>query len=383
MTSEEFKQEYKRLNTAQKEAVDTIEGPVMVAAGPGTGKTQILSLRIANILQKTDTKPENILAITFTESGVFNMRKRLRSIIGNSAYQVEINTFHGFCNDIIISHPEDFPLIIGSVNITEIDQVRVLEEVFTELKLEKLTTFSDPFYYLKSARSAIGQLKQEGLSPDKFKIEMTKLEKEFEQIEDIYSTKKGYEGKLKTKYQAELKRIEKNKELVLVYRAYKQKLREYKYYDFTDMIMQTLEALRRDKDLLLSLQETYQYILVDEHQDTNNAQNGVLELLASFYDQPNLFVVGDEKQAIFRFQGASLENFLYFKHKYPLAKFIMLEDNYRSSQSILDSAHSLLASNKKLQARAGNSEEKIKFFELSKQEVEEYFVAENIKAVSY
>src|SRR5680860_305322 len=131
MTSEEFKQEYKRLNTAQKEAVDTIEGPVMVAAGPGTGKTQILSLRIANILQKTDTKPENILAITFTESGVFNMRKRLRSIIGNSAYQVEINTFHGFCNDIIISHPEDFPLIIGSVNITEIDQVRVLEEVFT------------------------------------------------------------------------------------------------------------------------------------------------------------------------------------------------------------------------------------------------------------
>jgi DNA helicase-2/ATP-dependent DNA helicase PcrA len=383
MTSQEYEVEYLRPNKAQKEAVDTIEGPVMVAAGPGTGKTQILALRIANILQKTDMKPENILAITFTESGVFSMRKRLRNIIGNSAYRVAISTFHGFCNDIIINRPEDFPTIIGSVNITEVDQIRVLEEVFSELKLEKLTTFSDPFYYLKSAKSAIGQLKQEGVSPDKFEIELAKIEKEFWLIEDLYSTKKGYEGKLKGKYADELKRIEKNKELVLVYRAYEQKMRENKYYDFTDMIMQTLEALKKDKDLLLSLQENFQYILVDEHQDTNNAQNGVLELLASFYDEPNLFVVGDEKQAIFRFQGASLENFLYFKNKYPGAKFIVLEENYRSTQMILDSAHSLLScratvSPGKLLARAGHSEEKIKIFEFPKQEAEEYFVAKSI-----
>lgn len=378
MTSEEFEIQYKRLNKAQKEAVDTIEGPVMVAAGPGTGKTQILALRIANILLKTDVKPENILAITFTESGVFSMRKRLRSIIGNQAYRVAINTFHGFCNEIIKNHPEDFPTIIGSVNITEVDQIRVLEEVFSELSLDKLTTFNDPFYYLKSAKSAIGQLKQEGISPDRLASELTKQEKAFSEIPDLYSTKKGYEGKLKTKYQDELKRLEKNKELVLVYRAYEAKMREYKYYDFTDMIMQTLDALRQDQDLLLSLQETYQYLLVDEHQDTNNAQNGVLELLASFYDQPNLFVVGDEKQAIFRFQGASLENFLYFQHKYPKAKFIVLEDNYRSSQTILDSAHSLLSGNKKLQAKAGHQEEKIQVYELSTQTVEDYFVAKNI-----
>lgn len=378
MTSEEFEIQYKRLNKAQKEAVDTVDGPVMVAAGPGTGKTQILALRIANILLKTDVKPENILAITFTESGVFSMRKRLRSIIGNQAYRVAINTFHGFCNEIIRNRPEDFPTIIGSVNITEVDQIRVLEEIFSELKLERLTTFSDPFYYLKSAKASIGQLKQEGVSPDKFAEEILKMEKAFGEIPDLYSTKKGYEGKLKTKYQDELKRIEKNKELVMVYRAYEQKMREYKYYDFTDMIMQTLEALKRDQDLLLSLQETYQYILVDEHQDTNNAQNGILELLASFYDLPNLFVVGDDKQAIFRFQGASLENFLYFKDLYPKAKLIVLEDNYRSTQSILDSAHSLLSGEKKLQARAGHKEEKIEVFELSKQEVEEYFIAKSI-----
>jgi len=378
MILEVFNEQYKKLNKAQKEAVDTIEGPVIVAAGPGTGKTQILALRIANILQKTDTKPENILAITFTESGVFSMRQRLRSIIGNGAYRVAINTFHGFCNDIIINHPEDFPTIIGSVNITEVDQIRVLEEVFNELKLERLTTFSDPFYYLKSVKSAIGQLKQEGVTPEKFEAGIKETIEEFEQIEDLYSTKKGYEGKLKTKYQDELKRIEKNKELAIVYRAYEQKMREHKYYDFTDMITETREALSRDKDLLLSLQETYQYVLVDEHQDTNNAQNGILELLASFYDQPNLFVVGDEKQAIFRFQGASLENFLYFKHKYPQAKLIILEDNYRSSQSILDSAHSLLGSEKRLQARAGYLEEKVKVYELSKQEAEEYFLAKKI-----
>jgi len=256
MTSEEFETQYKRLNKAQKEAVDAIEGPVMVAAGPGTGKTQILALRIANILQKTDTKPENILAITFTESGVVNMRRRLREMIGNSAYRVAINTFHGFCNEIIRDRPEDFPAIIGSVNITEADQVRVLEEVFSELTLEKLTTFGDPFYYLRSAQSSIGQLKQEGVDPEKFGVEVEKLVKEFWQTEDLYSTKKGYEGKLKTKYADELKRIEKNKELALVYALYQQKMREYKYYDFTDMIMEARKALGSNQDLLLSLQET-------------------------------------------------------------------------------------------------------------------------------
>ncbi len=378
MITKEFEEAYKRLNKAQKEAVDTIEGPVMVSAGPGTGKTQILALRIANILLKTDTKPENILAITFTESGVFSMRQRLREIIGNLAYRVSINTFHGFCNEVIRNRPEDFSTIIGAVNITEVDQVRVLEEVLGELALEKLTTFGDPFYYLKSIKGAIGDLKREGVSPAKLGEEIEKIEKDFWQIGDLYSTKKGYEGKLKTKYTDELKRIEKNKELALVYEAYEKKLRANKYYDFTDMITQTLEAFKRDPDLLLSLQETYQYILVDEHQDTNNAQNGVLELLASYYEEPNLFVVGDEKQAIFRFQGANLENFSYFQKHYSQAKLIVLEDNYRSTQSILDSAHSLLPAEKKLQARAGHTENKVTVGELPTQEMEEYFVAKNI-----
>jgi DNA helicase-2/ATP-dependent DNA helicase PcrA len=375
MQTEAFKVQYARLNPAQKEAVDTIEGPVVVAAGPGTGKTQILALRIANILLKTDTKPENILCLTFTESGVYSMRERLRGIIGNAAYRVAINTFHGFCNDLIGNRPEDFPAIIGAVNITEVEQIALLEEIFSDLPLEKLTVFGDPFYYLRAAQGAIGQLKQEGIDSAKFKAAVTELEKEFWATEDLYSTKKGYEGKLKTKYQDELKRIEKNLELAQVYAAYENKLRERKFYDFTDMVMMTLGVLSRDTDLLLSLQETYQYLLVDEHQDTNNAQNGILELLASHYETPNLFVVGDDKQAIFRFQGASLENFLYFKRKYPDAKFIILEENYRSSQAILDTAHSLLPGEKKLLARAGHCSEKIKIFEFTTPEAEAYFIA--------
>ncbi|MCX6713026.1 MAG: ATP-dependent DNA helicase [Candidatus Vogelbacteria bacterium] len=378
MITEEFKQAYARLNKAQKEAVDAIDGPVMVAAGPGTGKTQILALRIANILLKTDTKPENILAITFTESGVTAMRRRLRDIIGNGAYRVAINTFHGFCNEIIRNRPEDFPAIIGAVNITEADQVRVLEEVFSELTLDKLTTFGDPFYYLKDAKSAVGKLKQEGVSPEHLAAKIAEYEKSFWSIDDLYSTKKGYEGKLKTKYQDELRRIEKNKELAQVYAAYEAKLRAHKYYDFTDMIMQMLAALGRDEDLLLSLQETYQYLLVDEHQDTNNAQNGILELLAGHFSELNLFVVGDEKQAIFRFQGASLENFRYFRHKYPSVKMIVLEENYRSSQAILDSAHSLLAGEKRLLARAGHTALPIVVFEVATEEAEEYLVAKKI-----
>ena len=129
----QFDQEYKRLNAGQKEAVDTIEGPVMVVAGPGTGKTQILTLRIANIIRQTDTAPANILALTFTESAAANMRKRLATIVGSRAYQVVISTFHGFCNDVIKNYPEEFPRIIGSTNITEIDQIKIIEELLEKL----------------------------------------------------------------------------------------------------------------------------------------------------------------------------------------------------------------------------------------------------------
>lgn len=379
MKTKAFEEAYKRLNPEQKKAVDTIDGPVMVVAGPGTGKTQILSLRIANILLQTDTEPENILALTFTESGVQSMRKRLAELIGSPAYQVTITTFHGFANDVIKNNPEDFPHIIGARSITDIDQIALIEEIILETELDILKPFGDTLYYVRAINSALSELKREGITVKQFADIVTKAEKEFKKIDDLYYDSGAHKGKMRGKYKDLEKQISKNKELLIVYEIYQSKLRERKLYDYNDMIMETLRALETDGDLLLRLQEEYQYVLVDEHQDTNNAQNKILELLAShFAPRPNLFVVGDEKQSIFRFQGASLENFHYFKQLYPEVELITLKQNYRSTQSILDSAHSLLAGDVPLEANTVFEAKPIDLYAFPKPAIEQFFIADDI-----
>lgn len=380
MTTETFDESYQRLNPAQKEAVDSIEGPVMVVAGPGTGKTQILTLRIANILRKTDAEPKNILALTFTESGVISMRRRLAETVGSPAYSVVISTFHGFCNDIITNYPEEFPRIIGSQNITEVDQIEVVRGILETLPLQELTPFGDPFYYLRAIVSRLNELKREGVPPETFANFVADEERLFGEIPDLRHVKGPHVGKMKGEYQKLERKIRKNKELASIYAEYRKRLEEERRYDYSDMIMEVLSALTRNADLLLTLQEQHQYLLVDEHQDTNNAQNRILELLANFHPNPNLFIVGDEKQAIFRFQGASLENFNYFRTLYPEAKLIALTENYRSSQAILDSAESLLAGPAPLVSRTGHPPHKVRVFAFSKPEVETYFLAADIKA---
>lgn len=341
----EFETLYERLNKAQKQAVDTIEGPVMVIAGPGTGKTSILTLRIANILKKTDTKPENILALTFTESGAYAMRKKLVSIIGTAGYKVNINTFHGFCNDVIKQYPERFPRIIGSTAIADIDQIAMMEKIVESTELELLKPYGDPFFYVRPVLSEIRNLKREAIGTEDFSVMIKKQEREFEEIPDKVHVKGAHKGKTKGEFIKLKEKIEKNKELLKLYEEYEKALFKEKFYDFEDMIIEVIKTLEKDENLLLMLQESYQYIMADEHQDANNSQNSVLRLLSNFHNNPNLFIVGDEKQAIFRFQGASLENFLYFKKLYPEAVLIHLEDNYRSTQSILDASHSLISNN--------------------------------------
>ena len=315
-----------------------------MVAGPGTGKTQILTLRIANILRKTDTSANSILALTFTESGVYSMRKRLVEMIGSDGYRVNIYTFHGFCNEVIKKHPDEFPRIIGATNIIEVDKVLLLKDIILHTKgIDTLRPFGDNFFYVKHVRGHISDLKRENITPKDFKKLIQKQEKDFKFLDDLYHEKGKYKGEMKGKYKDLEKKIKKNKELLLVYEAYEKKLEKQRHYDFEDMILEVIRALRKNKDLLLKLQEEFQYLLADEHQDANNAQNELLELLASFHDEPNIFVVGDEKQAIFRFQGASLENFLYFRRFYPNAALIQLKENYRSTQDILDSAHSLIS----------------------------------------
>ena len=384
MTEDVFNAYYKKLNKGQKQAVDAIEGPVMVIAGPGTGKTQILTLRIANILRKTDTPPENILALTFTESGVASMRKRLAQIVGSRAYGVVINTFHGFCNDIIKNYLENFPRIVGSRNIIEVDQVEIVERVINSLDLDLLRPFGDRFLYVRSILSNISELKREGISSAQFKKIVEREHKNFKNISDLIHKKGAHKGKMKGEYQKLEKQILKNKELSLVYEEYQKELTKNKLYDYNDMIMEVLETLEKNKNLLQILQEESQYILVDEHQDTNNAQNKILEMLLNFHTNPNIFIVGDEKQAIFRFQGASLENFYFFQKLYPKALLITLEENYRSTQSILDSAHSLISSGSlskyvELKSNTEHNQKKIQLLPFKSSEAELYFIASSIK----
>ena len=379
MINDAFRVAYAKLNAQQKHAVDTIEGPVMVIAGPGTGKTQILTLRIANILQKTDMEPDNILALTFTESGVVSMRRRLMELIGGPAYTVAISTFHGFCNDIIGNYPENFPRIIGAEPVTEVDRVRIIEQMLEKHPLELLRPYGDPTYYVGKILSSIDKLKQEGVSVDRFKEIVGKELRAFESIEDLYYDKGAHKGKMKGVYQKQQKNIKKNEELVLLYEAYEQALAEGKWYDYADMIMEALGALQKDANLLLLLQEQYQYILVDEHQDTNNAQNKIVELLCGFHQDPNIFVVGDEKQAIYRFQGASLENFLYFQKLYPSAQLIVLEENYRSTQIILDAAHGVIPGKKELRANAPHTPLPIRIGSFANEDAEQYGITRDIK----
>lgn len=391
MKDKEFDILYKRLNPAQKQAVDTIEGPIMVIAGPGTGKTSILTLRIANILKKTDISPENILALTFTESGAYAMKKKLVSIIGTSGYKVNINTFHGFCNEIIKQYPEKFPRIIGSISITEIDQIAIMEKIIQSEnignKLELLKPYGDINFYIKPVLNEIKQLKREALGVSDLQKIILNQEKDFENIPDKIHEKGAHKGKMKGDFVKLKDQIAKNKELLILYDEYEKQLIENKFYDFEDMIVEVIKTLKKDEELLLILQETYQYILADEHQDANNSQNSILELLSNFHKNPNLFIVGDEKQAIYRFQGASLDNFLYFKKMYEEAVLINLEDNYRSTQNILDASHSLISNNTmpkdykrvELKAKAQKGKEPIFIYELANKDSQNQFLINDIK----
>jgi DNA helicase-2/ATP-dependent DNA helicase PcrA len=377
IVSNAFKEAYKKLNPEQREAVDTIYGPLMVVAGPGTGKTEVLTIRIANILLKTDINPENILAITFTESGVNSMKKRLNELIGADSYDVLITTFHSFANSIIKNYPEEFDEIFGYQSIEEIKQIQIVKEIIETTKELEMIKIKGKFYedYLMKILHYIEILKRENISPSKFEKIIQKEEKL--KAQELAGKKTNFEIK---------KHIQKNKELAIIYKKYEDILNARGFYDYNDMILKVLNALEKNKNFLLSLQEKYQFILVDEHQDTNQAQNKILELLTSFDKNPNIFVVGDVKQAIFRFQGASLENFENFIKKYPEAKVIVLKENYRSHQLILDLSYdiftkysSIQIGGEKLIAQKNLKPNLIKIAGFSNKDAENYFVAKKIK----
>lgn len=407
-----FRNHYQKLNKAQKEAVDTIEGPVLVVAGPGSGKTEILSVRAANILQETDAYASDILCLTFTESAEINMRERMSEIIGSEANYVNVHTFHNFCRRIRERHPDHFGVTTDFSVADDIVRTEILESIFTVLDHDNPLRSEHPeigFVYMNSVMSAIDDIKQAGLSPDEF-TSVLEANKEFiaavrADVNDVFSQRVsksifadvenllntladkqvespvshfrslGYalsvrlkraldQAKEKdstkpiTEAKNDLTKKDGNKRILRaeydqaklfaladIYKQYEQEKHRQGFYDFADMILEVIQKLEDNPDICSEVAENHPYIMVDEFQDTNDAQLRLLLALAEEApdNRPNLMVVGDDDQAIYRFQGAEVSNILNFKHTFADPEIITLTKNYRSGQSILDTAQSIIA----------------------------------------
>ncbi len=401
-----------RLNAAQQKAVNHVYGPLLVLAGPGTGKTQLLSARIANILQKTDASPQNILCLTFTESAAQNMRERLSSMIGADAYDVHIATYHGFGSDIIRSYPEFFEEIDLETGkdsrlerpIDVISQIEIMQDIIGSLPYDN--PLIGARHYIKSVVSTVSELKRGLYGPEKLRAladqnlslvtelspyiaDALKDVKRFpskaeqsitlfeqihgildaadgslvelarEELEEALSTASdsGKSTPLTTWKNQWLKKDDQNhftftdrdqhlriRELARIYELYQEKLASAQAYDFDDMILRSIEALKTHDELKYNLQEKYQFILLDEFQDTNAAQFELVKLLGDNpvnEGQPNIFAVGDDDQAIYAFQGAHASNMLQFVHAYRDVAIVNLTENYRSHPDIIHIAHNV------------------------------------------
>lgn len=353
-----FEAAYEGLNAQQRKAVDSIEGPVLVVAGPGTGKTQILAVRIGKILMETDTLPDNILCLTYTDAGTIAMRKRLLDFIGPDAYRVHIYTFHAFCNDVIQANLDYF----GKRElepISELENVNLIEEMLQELPidhpLKKLK--GDTSYDVSRLNNFFKMMKDEDWDENRLNTAIDQYIADLPNREDyIYkkgSTKTGVKiGDIKQKdLQAEIDKMEKTRAAANLYPEYVARMKALGRYDYSDMILWVIKAFKdpspAGENMLRNYQERYLYFLVDEFQDTNGAQNEILNLLISYWDVPNVFAVGDDDQSIFEFQGARVKNIIDFYRSYESEiQVVVLTENYRSHQAILDASKSIIESNK-------------------------------------
>jgi len=352
INEELFEQRYKNLNERQREAVDTIYGAVMVIAGPGTGKTEVLSMRIANLLRsEAQVAPFEILCLTYTDEATNSMRRRLLQIIGNDAHRVHINTFHAFCNNIIQNNSEYFGLR-ALQPITDLERTELLYEIQEELPQgHRLRRLSGNIYYDAGKLNRLFDFmkREHHSSKDIAEAIGIYLEELPERSEYIYKNNgKGYsKGDVKKNLlEDETRKMEDTRAAAALFAEYEKKMKERGRYDFNDMIIWVINAFRNNPAMLQRYQESYQFILVDEFQDTNGSQNELLNMLTGFWEDPNIFVVGDDDQSIYEFQGARIRNIVdfYGKHKDNI-KIIVLPHNYRSSQPILDIATATIKNN--------------------------------------
>jgi len=350
-TNTQYDYHYKRLNPEQKQAVDQTEGPVMVIAGPGTGKTQILAVRIAKILIQPDIHAHNILCLTYTDSASLAMRNRLIQIIGPEAHRINIFSFHAFCNQVIQDNLGYFSDYRQLEAITDLERVGLYKELIRQLpkdhRLKRLK--GDPTYEMKRLQHLFSLMKKENYTAEIIEKEIDIHLEERKNADDmIYKRSgKGYtKGAFKQKaYDEIVRKMEELRAGALLFDTYQEMMQARGRYDFDDMILWVVRAFENSDDLLADYQERYQYFLVDEFQDTNGSQKKLVDLMVSYWgDEPNIFVVGDDDQAIFKFQGANLGNIKEFARDYK-PTMVVLTKNYRSSQKILNASMKLIEYN--------------------------------------
>lgn len=346
-----FEEYYSRLNHRQREAVDHTEGPVMVIAGPGTGKTQILASRIGKILRDTDFMPQNILCLTYTDAGTVAMRKRLIDFIGPDAYRVHIHTFHSFCNEVIQDNLSLFDKTVLDP-ISDLEKIQLLKKLIDGFSRDNpLKRYrGDVYFDIKNLAHLFSTMKREGWTVPYIRERIAAYVESLPQREEFISKKTTgpyKKGDIRTdRIEKEREKMARLQAAVEQFDVFQQLMLNANRYDFDDMITWVIRAFETHPDLLADYKERFQYILVDEYQDTSGSQNKLLQLLIKGEEQPNVFVVGDDDQSIYRFQGANVENMLVFANDFAHAlRTIVLTENYRSVQPILDTAMALIEHN--------------------------------------
>lgn len=330
-------------NEKQQEAIDILKGQVMLLAGPGTGKTFTVINRIEKMLSD-GVEPSSILCLTFSDAAASEMRQRLIKKMGVKASSVDIYTYHSFCNDIIKEYPSQFEMSGDVRLITDTEKISLMKECIDEANLEYFVPArADKYFNTKNFISNVEKLKTKRVTKDEYLDCINtnpSLMPRYKEVEsEIYEREQAGKTQNKGRYD-ELEKIktniEKAKELWTLYELYSQKMLNNNLIDFSDMINFVLNAFEEDEAFLGEVSNKYTYFLVDEYQDTNDLQNKIIFNLVDSNEEKNVFVVGDDDQIIYGFQGAKSDNIENFLTKYPQTKVICLNENNRSTQTILD-----------------------------------------------
>ncbi len=316
------------LNPQQKEAVEHAKGPLLIIAGAGTGKTTVITERIKNLLIEKKIAPSEILALTFTEKAASEMQERVDKIMPYGYSQLWISTFHSFCDKILREEAIHMGLNPNYKLMTESDSVLLLKKNLFSLNLHYFLPLGNPNKFLDALLTHFARLQDEDITPQEYLAYAESLQTDL-QKKDISDEEK--------------EEVEKTLELAKAYKTYTDLKLKEGMLDFSDLISQTLALFRTRKNILKKYQDQFKYILIDEFQDTNFAQNTLAILLAG--DRKNITVVADDDQAIYRWRGAALSNVIQFRNNFPNTNIISLTRNYRSTQEILDRAYQMIQHN--------------------------------------